>query len=239
MGDRRARPLRRRARAHVRDRAVGPLVGRDVAQPLGGEPGHVVEKGGGRHEQLPVAGPAGPFPLRTVGRDVAGVVAQAPHGRLVQRVDPVVAAREPAGASHVGVHHDPADVAGVAGARAGRRSARTGSRAWSGAVRRPRRTARPRRPRRPCRPAAARAGTGRPAAGGRWSRRRPRRDARRASARSGSRPGRSRDSRTQPLMFCPRSTTWRPGSGRVTATGTISSTRRTGGAGESTRVEYP
>ena len=41
-------------------------------------------------------------------------------------------------------------------------------------------------------------------------------------------------SRTQPLMFWPRSTICRSASSRVTETGTISSTRRTGGAGEST-----
>ena len=41
-------------------------------------------------------------------------------------------------------------------------------------------------------------------------------------------------SRTQPLMFWPRSTICRRSSSRVTETGTISSTRRTGGAGEST-----
>ena len=66
------------AGADVRDRAVRPLVGGDVAQPLGREPGDVVEERGGRDEHLPVGGPAGPLAVRAVGGDVADVVPQAP-----------------------------------------------------------------------------------------------------------------------------------------------------------------
>ena len=42
--------------------------------------------------------------------------------------------------------------------------------------------------------------------------------------------------RSQPLMFCPRSTTWRSGWGRVTETGRSSWVRRVGGAGEKERL---
>jgi hypothetical protein len=109
--DRAAGPLGGRGRGDVRDGPVVPLVGGDVAQPLGREAGHVVQERRGGHVQLPVAGPAGPFPVRAVGRDVAGVVAKAPRRRRVQRVDPVVAAGEPAGAPQVGMHDDAGDVA--------------------------------------------------------------------------------------------------------------------------------
>ena len=105
-----SRPSSSGAGADVGDGAVRPLVDGDVAQPLGGEPGDVVEERGGRDERLPVGGPAGPLAVRAVGRDVADVVPQAPDRRLVQPVDPVVAAGEPAGAAHVGVHDDAADV---------------------------------------------------------------------------------------------------------------------------------
>ncbi len=47
------------------------------------------------------------------------------------------------------------------------------------------------------------------------------------------------DNRTQPLMFCPRSTTCRPGAGAVIATGRSSSTRRTGGATAHTKPSNP
>ena len=46
-------------------------------------------------------------------------------------------------------------------------------------------------------------------------------------------------SRTRPLMFWPRSTTWTPGRSSVTETGRISSTARTGGAGEVTSASNP
>ena len=111
-GDRALPALGPGGRADVGDGPVGPLVGGDVPQPLGGEAGDVVEERGGRDVELPVAGPAGALPVRAVGRDVAGVAAQAPHGGLVQAVDPLVAAGEPAGAAQVGVHDDAADVVG-------------------------------------------------------------------------------------------------------------------------------
>ena len=111
-GDRPLAALVPRGRADVGHRAVGPLVGGHVAQPLGGEPGDVVEECRGGHEQLPVAGPAVPLAVRAVGGDVARVVPEAPHRRVVQRLQPRVAAGEPAGAAQVGVHHDPADVVG-------------------------------------------------------------------------------------------------------------------------------
>src|SRR5262249_46395667 len=46
-----------------------------------------------------------------VGGDVTGVVAEAPHRCLMQRVDPRVAAGEPAGAPQVRVHDDTGHVA--------------------------------------------------------------------------------------------------------------------------------
>ena len=46
-------------------------------------------------------------------------------------------------------------------------------------------------------------------------------------------------SRTRPLMFWPRSTTCTPGRSSVTEIGRISSTGRTGGAGEVTSASYP
>ena len=97
--------------------AVRPLVRSEVTEPLGGEPGHVVEVRRGRAEELPVTGPAGPLPLRAVGGDVAGVVAEAPHGGLVQLLQPVVAAGEPPGADEVGVDDHPGDVVGAERAR--------------------------------------------------------------------------------------------------------------------------
>ena len=47
------------------------------------------------------------------------------------------------------------------------------------------------------------------------------------------------DRRTHPLMFWPRSTTWRSALTLVTDTGRSSSTRRTGGAGDQTRRSKP
>ena len=99
-------------RREVADRAVLALVGGEVTQPLGGEPGHVVEEGRGRREELPVAGPPGTLTLRAVGRDVARVRAEAPVGGEVQLVQPRVAAREPSGAPQVGVHHHTEHVVG-------------------------------------------------------------------------------------------------------------------------------
>ena len=78
----------------VGDLAVGPLLGGEVAEPLHGEAADVVEERGGLDEDLPVAGPPGPLAGRAVGRDVAGVVAEAPLGDAVERVDALVGARE-------------------------------------------------------------------------------------------------------------------------------------------------
>ena len=101
----------------VGDAAVLELFGGQVAQPLEGEAGDVVEEGAGRDEQLPVAGPAGPLALRAVGRDLAGVVAERPLGDVVEPVEPLVAAAEPPRAAEVGVHDDTGDVVGREPAR--------------------------------------------------------------------------------------------------------------------------
>ena len=79
---RRSRSGSRPARVgrEVREQPVGQLLGGEVAQPLRREPGDVVEERGGRDEHLPVAGPARALPVRAVGRDVAGVAAEAPVG---------------------------------------------------------------------------------------------------------------------------------------------------------------
>ena len=107
-----AGPLGDRHRRHVAEVAVRPLLDGEVAQPLEGEAVDVVEVGRGRDVELPVAGPAGALAGRAVGRDVAGVAAEAPHRGLVQPVDPVVVAREGAARRQVGVHDDAGDVAG-------------------------------------------------------------------------------------------------------------------------------
>ena len=86
--------------------AVGPLVGPQVPQPLGREPGDVVEERGGRGEQLPVTRPARPLPLGAIGGHVTGVVPEAPDRGIVQPVQPVVAAGEPPGADQIGVDDD-------------------------------------------------------------------------------------------------------------------------------------
>ena len=98
--------LRGRTRGQVGHHPARPLLGRQVTQPFGGEPGHVVEKRGRGDEDLPVAGPGGPLPRRAVGGNVAGVSAQAPDSRLVQSVDAPVAALEPARAGQIGVDDD-------------------------------------------------------------------------------------------------------------------------------------
>ena len=54
----------------------------------------------------------GSLPGGAVGGDVAGVAPEAPDGGSVEPVHPVVAAREPPGAPHVGVHHDAGDRVG-------------------------------------------------------------------------------------------------------------------------------
>ena len=90
--------------------AVGSLLGGEVVEPLHGEAADVVEERRGLDEDLPVPGPSGPLPGGAVGRDVAGVVAEAPLGDAVQRVDAVVGAGEGATAGEVGVHHDCGDV---------------------------------------------------------------------------------------------------------------------------------
>ena len=110
--DRPVEALDRRGRRDVGDAAVRALVERDVAQPRAAEAEHVVEEGGGGREDLPVAGPPGPLALRAVGGDRADVAAQRPDGRLVQPVDPLVAAAEPAGTPEVGVHDHAGHVVG-------------------------------------------------------------------------------------------------------------------------------
>ena len=94
----------------VRHTAVLELLGGQVAQPLEGEAGNVIEEGRSRDEQLPVAGPARPLALGAVGGDLARVVAERPLRDVVQRVDPLVAAAEPPGVPEVGVHHHSGDV---------------------------------------------------------------------------------------------------------------------------------
>ena len=59
------------------------------------------------------------------------------------------------------------------------------------------------------------------------------------SVPAGPRPRPRPDRRTHPLMFWPRSTTWRSALTLVTDTGRSSSTRRTGGAGDQTRRSKP
>ena len=180
-----AGPLGDRHRRHVVEVAVVPLGGGEVAQPLPGEAVDVVEVRRRRDEQLPVAGPAGALARRAVGRDVAGVAAEAPHRRLVQPVD---AGRRCTRRS-----------------RARSRSVCTTTPVTSSAVSGPGWPS-TRTYRKPCvvnrgsndvaldagrddavdlaGASAARAGTARPARGGRWSRRRRVRAPRRGSARS-------------------------------------------------------
>ena len=210
-----------------------PLAGREVAQPLGGEAGDVVEERRGRHVELPVAGPAGALAGRAVGGDVAGVAAEAPHRRVVQPVDPLVVAGE--------------------ACRVRRRSVCTTTPVTSSAVERARvpldrgrteavrgeprleRVAVDARPRRRVSTWPALSGSGRNGIAGR----------RCSIVTSPSGPSASpwvsvisvpagprSVSRTRPLMFWPRSTTCTPGRSSVTATGRTSSTARTGGAGE-------
>ena len=101
-----------RIRGVVPHTAVGPLLDREVAEPVEREAGDVVQERCAREEHLPVARPPRALALRTVGRDRARVVAEAPVGDLVEAVDALVAAPEPARAAEVGVHDDARDVVG-------------------------------------------------------------------------------------------------------------------------------
>ena len=109
-GPQEAAALGDRHRRHAGEGAVLPLAGGEVAEPLRGEAGHVVEERRGRHVELPVAGPAGALAGGAVGGDVAGVGAEAPHRGGVQPVDPVVVAAEAPAHGQVGVHDDAGDV---------------------------------------------------------------------------------------------------------------------------------
>ena len=80
----------------VEDEAVGALLSRQVTEPLQREAGDVVEEGRGGNEELPVPGPTRALALRAVGGDVTGVAPEAPHRGLVELVDALVAAVEPA-----------------------------------------------------------------------------------------------------------------------------------------------
>ena len=106
------------------------------------EPGDVESARGGGDETC--QSPVNPdrSPLRTVGRDVTRVAAQAPHRGPVQGLEPRVAARERPGHGQVRVDDHGGHVARRA-RRGARRAGRTGSRGWCVAARRRRgRTAR-------------------------------------------------------------------------------------------------
>ncbi len=95
---------------HPRHAAVGALVGREVAEPLGEEAVNLVVEGRRRRERLGVAGPAEPLVARRrVGRHVEEVAALSPGDVLLQAVEQRIRRDEPSGAGHVAVQHDPGD----------------------------------------------------------------------------------------------------------------------------------
>jgi hypothetical protein len=95
---------RQRVGDDERHGAVVGLLGRQVAEPRGQEPGAVVEEAGRGREDLDVARPAQALvALGAVGGHVEEVAPHAPHDVLVEPVDPLVGAAEPAGALHVRV----------------------------------------------------------------------------------------------------------------------------------------
>ena len=87
-------------------RAVGQLIGFDVAQPSAEHARDVVQERRCRAEDLDVAGPAGALvALRTVGGDVDEVAAHPPHDVVVQLLHVGVRGGEPPGALEVGVQN--------------------------------------------------------------------------------------------------------------------------------------
>ena len=110
-GDRALPALAAGGGADVRDGAVGPLVGGDVAQPLRRRSRR--RRRGTRRSARTAASRRSSRPRSRCGQSVG--MSQALSRRLqtaasCKPVEPLVAAGEPAGAPHVGVHDDAADV---------------------------------------------------------------------------------------------------------------------------------
>ena len=92
---------------HVGDAALLVLVGRDVGQPLGEEPGHVHVEARGVGEGLGVPGPPQPLvALRAVGRHVEEVALLPPLDVVLELVQQRVRGGELPGHRHVGVDDD-------------------------------------------------------------------------------------------------------------------------------------
>ena len=101
---------RPRHRHDDRDQSVLALLRAHIAQPARQEQRHVGVVRRGRREDLDVARPPRPLPLRAVGRHGQQVAALAPHHVVVQLVQPGVAARPRALVAQVAGDHDGREV---------------------------------------------------------------------------------------------------------------------------------
>ena len=127
----------------VRHRAVRPLLGGEVAQPLGGEADDVVEVGGGPDVDLPVTGPS--RDRSRVGQSVGMSHALPRKLQSAARWRRLMRSSEHAKAPialQIGVHDDARDVAGRRAARGGLRRGRSGSPSCCAEARRRRPSAR-------------------------------------------------------------------------------------------------